>query len=164
MSQRIIIDGAAFARSGERLTGRWPVAGLARTLDLLTDSAGDLDYRVEGRMGPRKRPQLWLEIDGRLSVRCQRCLEGIAWPVRIRSLLELIGDDEELTQEEIEDDSKDFVPAQKELDVAALIEDEIILDLPVAPRHECCVLPGAGGGPEKVSPFSALAGLRGKAR
>ena len=95
---------------------------------------------------------------------CQRCLEGIDYPVRIRSLLELVGNEEELTQEEIEDDSKDFLTARKELDVAELVEDEIILDLPTAPRHESCVLPDAGAQPEKESPFSALRSLKDKAR
>ncbi|MDR1936120.1 MAG: DUF177 domain-containing protein [Candidatus Accumulibacter sp.] len=154
----MIIDSLAFAREGACLQGSLPVAGLARVLDLLTAPAGDLVYRVQGRMGPRSRPQLILEVDGVLSVCCQRCLEGIGYPVRIRSLLELVKDEGELTQEEIEDDSKDFLTAQKELDVLALIEDEIILDLPAAPRHENCVLPDAGGRSEKFSPFAVLKG------
>ena len=56
----------------------------------------------------------------------------------------------------IEDDSKDFLPAQNELDVVVLIEDEIILDLPSAPRHDCCALPETGQGSGVVSPFSVL--------
>jgi uncharacterized protein len=162
MSRRVIIDSLVFARGNGSLQGELPVADLARVLDLLTDSAGNLAYRVQGQIGPlnsgRSRPQLVLEVDGALSVCCQRCLEGIDYPVRIRSLLELVRDEEELTQEEIEDDSKDFLTAQKELDVVALIEDEVILDLPVAPRHENCVLPDSGERSEELSPFSVLKG------
>ena len=162
MSQRIVIDSLAFAREGGLLQGELPVASLTRVLDLLVDSTGHLGYRVQGQMGPRNRPQLMLQLDGVLSVCCQRCLEGIDYPVRVRSLLELVKDEEELTQEEIEDDSKDFLTAQKELDVVELIEDEIILDLPSAPRHDSCTLPQAGRAAEKVSPFSVLKGLKGK--
>ena len=162
MSQRIVIDSLAFAREGGLLQGELPVASLTRVLDLLVDSAGCLRYHVQGQMGPRNRPQLMLQLDGVLSVCCQRCLEGIDYPVRVRSLLELVKDEEELTQEEIEDDSKDFLTAQKELDVVELIEDEVILDLPPAPRHESCTLPEAGRQAEKVSPFSVLKGLKGK--
>ena len=164
MSQRIVIDSLAFAREGGLLQGELPVASLTRVLDLLVDSTGCLGYHVQGQMGPRNRPQLMLQLDGVLSVCCQRCLEGIDYPVKIRSLLELVKDEEELTQEEIEDDSKDFLTAQKELDVVELIEDEIILDLPAAPRHERCALPDAGSRTEKVSPFSVLSGLKGKVR
>ncbi|MDR2113172.1 MAG: DUF177 domain-containing protein [Candidatus Accumulibacter sp.] len=158
MSQRVIIDSLVFAREGGSLQGRLPVAGLTRVLDMLTEAAGDLAYRLSGRLGPLGRPQLVLEVDGVLSVCCQRCLEGIGYPVRIRSLLELVEDEEALTREEMEDDSKDFLPARKELDVLALIEDEIILDLPVAPRHENCVLPNAGARSEELSPFAVLKG------
>jgi len=163
MSQRIVINSLAFAREGRSLQGELPIASLTRVLDKLTDSVGLLSYRVEGRFGPRNRAQLLLQLDGMLSVCCQRCLEGIEYPVEVRSVLEFVDDEEDLTQEEVEDDSKDFLPAQSELDVVALIEDEIILDLPSAPRHENCALPDTGQGTGKVSPFSVLQGFKGKA-
>ena len=163
MSQRIVIDSLAFAREAGSLQGELRIAGLTRVLDLLADSAGNIAYRVEGSMGPRKRSQLWLELDGMLSLCCQRCLEGVEYPLEVRSLLEFVDDEDELTQEEIEDDSKDFLLTQKELDVTALIEDEIILALPAAPCHESCAMPEAGQGTAKISPFSALTGLKGKA-
>jgi uncharacterized protein len=164
MSRPVVIDSLAFAREGGSLQGKLRVASLVRLFDELTDSTGEIVYCLRGRVGPLGEAQIVLEVDGVLSLRCQRCLERIDHPVRIRSLLELVGEKEEPTQEEIEDDSKDFLVAQKELDVGALIEDEIILDLPVAPRHDDCVLPDAGGRPEKVSPFSVLACLKGKVR
>lgn len=163
MSQRIVIDSLAFAREAGSLQGKLPIAGLTRLLDYLVDSAGDLTYRVEGKMGPRSRAQLWLQLDGVLSLSCQRCLEGVDHPIQVRSLLEFVDDEEDLTQEEIEDDSKDFLPTQKELDVTALIEDEIILALPIAPCHESCAVPEAGQGTAKLSPFAVLSGLKGRA-
>lgn len=163
MSQRIVIDSKAFAREARLLEGELPVAELERVLDSLVDSSGSLQYRVEGLMDSRNKPQISLWLDGSLLVRCQRCLESVVYPVKIRSLLEFVDDENDLTQEDLEDDSKDFLTAQKELDVVALIEDEIILDLPSAPRHESCVLPDAKLGTGKVSPFSALQGLKCKA-
>lgn len=163
MSQRIVIDSLAFAREAGSLQGELPIAGLTRVLDLLADSAGCLAYRVEGRMGARNRSQLWLELDGALTLCCQRCLEGVKYPLEVRSLLEFVDDEDELTQEEIEDDSRDFLLSQKELDVMALIEDEIILALPAAPCHESCAMPKASQGTAKVSPFSVLTGLKGRA-
>ena len=163
MSKRIVINSLAFARDAGSLQGELPIASLTRLLDKLVDSAGSLSYRVSGRFGPRNRPQLLLQLDGVLSVCCQRCLEGIDYPIAVRSVLEFVDDEEDLTQEEFEDDSKDFLPAQSELDVVALIEDEIILDLPSAPRHERCALPDTGQGTGKISPFSVLQGLKGKA-
>jgi uncharacterized protein len=164
MSQRIVIDSLGFAREARSLQGELPIDNLTRTLDMLASSVGYLTYRVEGRMGGRNRPQLLLQIEGVLSVCCQRCLEGIDYPLKVRSVLEFVGDEEDLTQEEIEDDSKDFLPAQNEIDVVALIEDEVILNLPPAPRHESCALPNSGQGTGKISPFSVLNGFKSKAQ
>ena len=163
MSQRIVINSLAFARENGSLQGELPIAGLTRVLDMLADSAGCLSYLLEGRVGVRNRPQLLLQLDGVLSVCCQRCLEGIKYPIEVRSVLEFVDDEDDLTQEEIEDDSKDFLPAQSEIDVVALIEDEIILSLPSAPRHESCALPDARQGTSEISPFSVLKGFVGKA-
>ena|ERR1035437_1068114 len=162
MSQRIVINSVAFAREAGSLQGELPIASLTRVLDMLVDSAGSLSYRVEGSISSRNRPQLLLQLDGMLSVCCQRCLEGIDYQLEVRRELEFVNDEEELAQEEIEDDSKDFLPAQGEFDVVALIEDEVILDLPLAPRHESCALPDTGQGMGKVSPFSVLKGFTGK--
>jgi uncharacterized protein len=163
MSQQIVIDSLAFAREAGSLQGELQITRLTRVLDLLADSAGILTYRAEGRSGARNRPQLWLELDGVLSLCCQRCLEGVEHRLEVRSLLEFVDDEDELTQEEIEDDSRDFLLTQKEFDVAALIEDEIILALPTAPRHDNCAVPEAKQGSAKISPFSVLTGLKGKA-
>ena len=135
MSQRIVIDSLAFAREAGSLQGELPIAGLTRVLDLLANPASRVAYQLSGQLDYRGKPQLVLQLEGVLSVRCQRCLEGLDYPVNVHSLLKLIGSEEELTQEEMEDDTKDFLVAQKEFDVVALIEDELILDLPPAPRH-----------------------------
>lgn len=164
MSQQLVIDSRAFARDASSLQGELPIAGLTRSLDLLVDQSGSLGYRLDGRLGPRGRSQLMLQIDGVLSLCCQRCLEGVEYPVAIRSLLEFVDDEDDLTQDEIEDDSRDYLVEQKELDVVALIEDEIILALPSAPCHENCAVPVAGQGATKPSPFLSLAGLKGRAQ
>jgi uncharacterized protein len=80
----------------------------------------------------------------------------------IDSRLELVPEDSELSQDELEDDTRDFLPVAGGLEVAELVEDEVLLALPVAPRHERCGLPGAAGVSERVAPFAALAGFKGK--
>ena len=164
MSQRIVIDCLSFAREARVLQGELPVAGFERIQDGLTQNVGVIRYRIEGRLGKRNRPQLHLQLDGVLSLCCQRCLEGVEYSLQVSNVLEFVGNEDELTQEEIEDVSRDFLPAQSEVDVVALIEDEIILDLPSAPRHESCVLPASAQDNPEDSPFAVLKGLRSKAQ
>ena len=164
MSQRIVIDCLPFARDARVLQGELPIAIFERVQDMLTDSVGFVRYRVEGAVGPRNRAQLHLQLDGVLSLCCQRCLEGVGFQLQVANVLEFIDNEDELTQEELEDDSKDFLPAQSEVDVVALIEDEIILGLPSAPRHESCALPSAAQEDGVVSPFAVLKSLKPKAQ
>lgn len=163
MSQEIVIDNLEFASQGMSIEGKLPVASLTRVLDKLTESSGFLSYHVQGRLSSRGRVQLLLRLDGILSVCCQRCLEGILFPVEISNMLEMVDNEEDLTQEEIEDDSKDFLPMQEKLDVALLIEDEVLLCLPFAPCHDNCALPVIKQNVEVNSPFSVLKNFKGKA-
>lgn len=163
MSQQIVIDTLEFARQGRSIEGKLPVAELTRVLDKLTESSGVLSYHVQCRFTSRGRVQLLLRLDGVLSVCCQRCLEGIHFPVKISNVLEMIDNEEDLTQEEVEDDSIDFLPMQEKLDVAWLIEDEILLCLPFAPYHDNCALPVVEQHAEANSPFSVLKNLKGRA-
>jgi uncharacterized protein len=63
-----------------------------------------------------------------------------------------------------EDESVDCILATRDTDVLALIEDEIILSLPISPRHnevECSVVPvDAQGGIAREKPLAALAELK----
>jgi uncharacterized protein len=93
---------------------------------------------------------------------CQRCLNAVSFDLDVDSLLELVPEGAELSQDELEDDTRDFLPLVSELDVADFVEDEILLALPVAPRHEECGLPGAADAGDRINPFATLSGLKGK--
>lgn len=162
MSQQIVINSLSFAREGRSLQGELPLSGLERLQDVLADVSGTVRYSLQGRLSRQGKPQLLLDVEGLAPVVCQRCLGLYAYPLLIASTLELIADEAEISQDELEDDSRDFLVAQKEMDVAALIEDEIILALPSAPRHEECELPGSSERGTKVSPFAALSALKDK--
>lgn len=100
-------------------------------------------------------------------MRCQRCLEPLTVDLSGSTELEL---SKALAEIEQADDEIDRVLAGHAMNVAAMVEDEAILALPMVPRHEHCVaadavdLAGAAEAPQtKVnSPFSVLAALKKK--
>jgi uncharacterized protein len=68
------------------------------------------------------------------------------------------------TQDEIDADpadtqTPDRVLAGKTMALRELIEDELILTLPYAPRHEDCSVDAAAGNEEGLSAFAGLRGL-----
>lgn len=157
-----ISDAFAFARDGRVLEGTLPVFDLERLHDLLAEAGGEVKYRLQGFKGERGEFMLHLTVSGVLPLACQRCLESVPFDLGVDNLLELVPEGADLSQDELEDDTRDFLPVVRELDVTELVEDEILLVLPVAPRHEKCGLPGSAEAGERINPFAALSGLKGK--
>jgi len=110
------------------------VATLKRLEDVLFDSEGSLEYVVRGSKDERNRPQLHVEVRGRLHLQCQRCLTLLDYDVAVDNTLLLLPRGAE--SEDIDDpEAPDAIEATPELDVGALIEEEVLLSLPLAPRH-----------------------------
>jgi uncharacterized protein len=162
LSLKRISDAFAFSREGRVVEGTLALSSLERLHDLLADAAGEVSYRIGGRTGEQGESLLHLEVSGLLPLACQRCLEAVPFDLDADVLLELLPEGAEVSQDEMEDDTRDFLPVAGKLDVAELVEDEILLALPVAPRHEACGLPGSVVAGERIHPFAQLAGLRGK--
>jgi uncharacterized protein len=160
MSARAVIDSLEFARSGQQLQGAIAVAQLARLTDSLFDTGGNLKFALSGGLDAEHRPRLNLKVEGAINLRCQRCLDSLAYPVEVESsLLVLTG---KAGGETAEFDELDGIPADPHTDVWALVEDEVLLAIPIAPRHaegQCsaAMKTTPDGTP---SPFAVLAKLK----
>tara|TARA_R110001583_G_scaffold100844_1_gene247039 strand:+ start:59669 stop:60175 length:507 start_codon:yes stop_codon:yes gene_type:complete len=157
-----IPDVFKFAYEQRRLSGEVKVAAFERLADLLTDQSGVIRYKLEGDVDAMRKPRLTLTIDGSLMLRCQRCLGGLGWDLSVRNALQPVRSGQEIPEEELEDDEVDAIEIDGDLDVLSLLEDEILLALPLAPRHDECGTLRPEGGAVKESPFSVLSGLRAK--
>src|SRR4051812_15528310 len=163
MSHQPLIDGYEFASAGALQQGTWPISAFPRLRDMLASDAGEVAYSVQGVRDQRGRPGLRVKVSGTLQLRCQRCLEPMAFEVGSDELLVLAATLAGIHAEPGDAQAPDRVIAGKEMPVRELIEDELILALPYAPRHEHCAATAATDGTEKASPFAGLRGLmRGK--
>ena len=158
MFARPFIDSVDFARNGKEIRGEIAVSELSRLSDVLAKSVGSLTYIVRGfREGDSD--MLGISLQGSCTLRCQRCLGELEYPVDMTSRLLLLP--AERLDEVEDDDDVDAIEADPRLDVLALIEEELLLGLPFAPRHpdgECA--PATNGLQQKASPFAVLAGLK----
>lgn len=143
MSVRPTIDSLRFARSGESLAGEVPLVAMPRLLESLAAAEGCAHYRIYGKT-LAGRAALGVEIDAVTRLVCQHCLEPYAQSLRIRVVLPVARDEQELAQWERDDPLLDALVAEPALDALTLVEDEILLALPIAPRHPdgACVLGG----------------------
>lgn len=160
MIGQAVVDSLEFARVGEVLAGSVAIADLARVADVLADGAGLLQCELRGGRDGEGKPFLDLRIVGSLHLRCQRCLSALPFALDIDSRLMLVAPGDTWPDEELADDGPDAIEASREQAVLPLIEDEILLALPVAPRHEDCRPPMAVDNEHRPSPFAALAKLK----
>ncbi|MDR2209303.1 MAG: YceD family protein [Azoarcus sp.] len=162
-----VTDVFGFAAGGGALEGEVPVARLDRLSDQLATTQGVVSWRLSGSLDAEGRPRLDLALSGRLVLLCQRCLDGLNWDLVVESALLPVRAGQDFPEDDLENDEVDVleVNGDGEFDVLSLVEDEIILALPIAPRHADCGMPGVAetdDGTREKSPFVALAGLRGK--
>jgi uncharacterized protein len=171
------LDVAALATEAGVLEGRWPGDQLPRLAHSTTppqDTApADVAWRAEGRRVPVTggEPELWLHVSAQTPVwlTCQRCLRPFESPIEIDQSLRFVrGEAEaEALDAELEED---VLALPRALDLRELVEDELLLALPLVPRHETCPAPlnfsagdvGDEVEPERVNPFAALQALKGK--
>jgi len=106
---------------------------LGRLADSLFTAEGTLQFEVAGGYDAKQRPTLRLSVSGEVILRCQRCLGPLPHRLAIDSRLLLLTAQSPGAVAELED--LDGVPAGPGTDVAALVEDEVLLALPMAPRH-----------------------------
>ena len=163
-----VIDAFEFSRLKEQAEGELAVADMARLAGETVDRAGTIKWSLSGGADKLGHPQLKLSVSGQVNLVCQRCLTAMPFEVSSDSVLVLAKDEEsaDAIEEVLDDESVDVIVGEAEFNVAYLVEDEALLALPVAPKHESCpaqALPGSGAeavATEKVSPFSVLKNLK----
>jgi uncharacterized protein len=134
MPVTLLIDLVDFAHHAGTHHGKIPVSEFERLRDYLAADGGELQYKVTGALDKDGKPVLQISLQGELTLRCQRCLGELGHVLDLSTVLRLAQSENELSRLD-EDEAVDCILATRETDVRALIEDEIILSLPISPRH-----------------------------
>lgn len=168
------LDVLAFARdavnlSGEGVLADWSRLAVEQHGDTL--SAGAVVWQLQGRTVPQSggADQIWLDLRAsvQLPMQCQRCLTPVLETVDAERSFRFVAD--EATAAALDDEAEeDILVISRDFDALALVEDELILSLPLVPLHELCpeVVPMSAVDPEfeeaaeRPNPFGVLAGLK----
>jgi len=136
------LDVLGLARDRAVVEREFPIAGFARLRDRLAEPTGQAYARAQfGLAGEWPTAQLALEADVVMS--CQRCLKPVRRKVASQSQLVFAPED----APELPGDYEAIGGDPRMVDFAALVEDELLLALPLIPRHEAdeTCAPPAGG-------------------
>ncbi|MDA8384332.1 MAG: YceD family protein [Betaproteobacteria bacterium] len=153
MSEQAAIDAMDFARHRRALHGKIPAAQLERLRGLVSGDDAMVEYSVSGGVDDEGRLVLDLGVRAVLPLVCQRCLEPFGFPLDRRSRL-LLAKDERQYDELDRDEAVEVILAERRLRVDRLVEDEILLSLPMAPMHPLsqCAAAQWIGEPEAKAP------------
>lgn len=126
------VDVALLALQGASLERQWPLAELERLGESLLSDAGSAQahfafQQVEGM------PAVRLTVEATVQLRCQRCLRPFGQPLESRAAIVFTTSEAEAA----------LVPADWEaitvdphrVALAELVEDELLLSLPLVPMH-----------------------------
>ena len=168
------LDIVAFAEAGASLSGEDPLSHYARLSreDLDGEGKAVVRWQAQGRSEPVAggAPEIWLDLQAQteLGMQCQRCLEPMRQALAFERSLRFVRD--EATAEQLDEElEEDVLVWRKDFDLQALVEDELLMELPVAPRHEVCPSTPPmqvqthdfdAGEQEKPNPFAALKALK----
>ena len=176
MTERVFdplqLNVEAFAKQAQEQRGEWPLAQLTRLVEATHPEAHPVPadsvvWQLRGETRPMRSgaPEVWLHLTAatHLSLVCQRCLQPVATALAARRSFRFVHG--ETAAAELDADSEDDVLAlARSLDVRELAEDELLLSLPLVPRHDVCPQPLVSAddpvSSERENPFAALAALK----
>lgn len=171
------LDVAALAQDAESLQGEWPASSLERLSESAPAEApssawAPLRWSVRGEQrSPRGgEPEVWMHVQAEAEVvqTCQRCLQPLREHLQLERSFRFVRDEKQAAELDADSDD-DVLVLARHLDLRELLEDELLLALPLVPRHEECPEPlHAPEDPqdeaieeERPNPFAALAALKG---
>jgi uncharacterized protein len=157
----LVIDNIKFTREKAILYGSVPVASLARVVESGVSQTSNIQYHVQGGIDVLSRPTLTLKLKGTLEMLCQRCLTLMPYVIAIDTTLTLFMSEEAIDAAERDDPDIEGIIFTEKLDMAVLIEDELLLALPYAPTHQECDTDKMVK-VDKPNPFAVLAALKTK--
>ena len=162
------LDVREFARAAGQLQGQSALQAWTRLSEDAAEKEGHVRWQLVGstRAVQGGAGQVWLDVTAELDIAlsCQRCLGVVRLPIQIERAFRFVPD-EALAAQEDEDSEEDVLVWDKRFDALALLEDELIMALPMIPMHEACHGEQAltsdqeEGAPERPNPFPVLSKL-----
>lgn len=164
MLDPILIDTITFTREQQQCSGEVRLQALDRRVwshELLAQRDGIIQFQARGGIDRWQRPFINISIKGELKLVCQRCLQAVSWMLDDQSHVVLFADEQSLDDAMVADEALEGALWQEEINLTSMIEDQILMAIPVAPRHnDCDHVLATSTNQASDNPFASLAGLK----
>lgn len=130
------IDPLRLAQEDCVLRGQIAVEQFSRILESLCNTQGEASFEWLFTTNEQQQPIVTGWIKAPLQMTCQRCLQPMTWQVETSVSLVILTDEQ--SEDSIPADCEALVITKVPVSLVTLIEDEIILALPIATLHRAC--------------------------
>jgi len=158
----LIVEPASLAASGERLEGQLRMADLERVSDLVLNRDGTVKFDLTFMKDDHGMVNIIGKLSAQLTVRCQRCLNGMSLQVDSPIHVGVVDSPAQIT--ELPDVLEPVVAEEHKISIIGLIEEELLLAMPLSPLHERDECPATRLidklAVKKASPFAVLKDLK----
>jgi uncharacterized protein len=166
------IEPLRLAQNGLKLSGELSVKELPRLCESLTDNKGNISVDLAFEQDEIGTPYMAGKLTADVSMMCERCLSPMTVNLSVDCLLAVV-----ISERNIAALAEQYDPwlleSNAPVSLNAVIEDELILALPLVPRHEEACIPSDAwfSGDERdvedevaqeESPFAILSQLKDK--
>jgi uncharacterized protein len=141
------LDARAFAEAGARLDGEIALCEFERLRAEWHPEATAtalVHWSAQGalRPGPGGSPSVWMHLRATLdlAIACQRCLGPLVVPLAVDRWFRFVAD-EATAEAEDNDSDEDVLALEPRPDLLSLIEDELLMEMPLVPMHGVCPVP-----------------------
>lgn len=158
------VDVARQVQARRTYEGSLPLASMHRLRDSLAADGGEVRYAIEFGKDAFGISFVALRVEAGLPLVCQRTLDVFVLPVAIDQRLGLIAREEQ--EASLPEGYEPLLVPDGQLDLAGVVEDELILALPVVPLKPGAPLDwsdapaGAAVEEERPNPFAVLGALK----
>jgi len=162
--QPLLIDPTRLAVSGKQLAGYVELAGMPRLRELVQNHDGRVDYSLAFARDEQGVIRISGQVSTTLTLICQRCLNQMEWSLDNPVNIGFTGNPEQI--EILPDFVEPYITEAREIPLAGLVEEEVILGLPLAPLHDVVDCPAAQlvqqHAVKRENPFAILKDVRSK--
>lgn len=161
------VDPRKLADRGATLEGSLPLASLERLCDVLADDIGTVQGKFIFKRDEDHAVVIHSHLDVEVKMVCQRCLELVTLPIHSECTYAVVK--EGANTQSLPKGYDVLELGEDPLDLRGVVEDELLLALPIIPAHhpEECQQPAGLEEPEpsedevtRSNPFSVLAQLK----
>ena len=154
------VDPVKAAAGRRRFSGTVPVAWLKRLEGLLAGEDGEIAFALSFGLDDQNQIFVTTRVSGEISLVCQRSLEVYVQPLQSESVVALV--DTAGRAEVLPENYEPLVYEDGRVRLLDLVEEELLLAMPLAPRKPGTkpVISGSGQDERAAGPFSELEKLR----